>query len=60
MLEEKAVVENSVIWAHTRIAAGAAVHGSIVGRSSFIGRSSSITDGTVLGDKATIPDYSIT
>ncbi|MBX3267738.1 MAG: NDP-sugar synthase [Acidobacteria bacterium] len=60
MLEEKAVVENSVIWAHSRIAAGAAVHGSVVGRSSFIGRSSSITDGTVLGDKATIPDYSIT
>lgn len=60
MLEEKAIVENSVIWGHSRIAAGAAVQGSVIGRSSFIGRCSSITKGTVLGDKATIPDYSVT
>ena len=57
-IEEKAVVENSVIWAHTRIATGAEVHGAIIGRSCFIGRNASIKAGTVLGDKATIPDYS--
>ena len=57
-LEEKALVENAVVWAHTRISSGAEVRDSLIGRSCFIGRNVSVTAGTVLGDKSTIPDYS--
>jgi NDP-sugar pyrophosphorylase family protein len=57
-IEEKAVIENSVVWAHTRIASFAEVYGSLVARSCHIGRNAKLRDGTVLGDKASIPDYS--
>jgi NDP-sugar pyrophosphorylase family protein len=57
-IEEKAIIENSVIWPHTRIAAGAELNNAIVGRGSHIGRNAKIGPGTVLGDKASIPDYS--
>jgi ADP-glucose pyrophosphorylase len=57
-VEEKAFIENSVIWSHTRISASAEIHGAVIGRSCFIGRSVSVSQGAVLGDKSTIPDYS--
>jgi NDP-sugar pyrophosphorylase family protein len=57
-IEERSVIENSVIWSHTRIATAAAVSGAIIGRSCYIGRNSTLSPGTVLGDKASIPDYS--
>ncbi len=57
-VEEKALVENSVIWAHSRISNFAEVRASIIGRSCHIGRNVSVTAGTVLGDKASLPDYS--
>jgi NDP-sugar pyrophosphorylase family protein len=57
-VEEKARVENSVIWSHTRISSFAAVNGAVLARSCHIGRNSIIREGTVLGDKASIPDYS--
>jgi NDP-sugar pyrophosphorylase family protein len=57
-IDEKATVENSVIWAHTRVLAGSQVVGSVIGRSCYIGRNSIIGEGAVLGDKASIPDYS--
>jgi NDP-sugar pyrophosphorylase family protein len=56
-IDEKAVVENSVIWSHTRISAAAEITGSVVGRSCHIGRSSTLRPGTVLGDKTTLTDY---
>ncbi len=56
-VEEKAVVENSVIWGHTRIAASAEVRGAVIGRGCHIGRSVTISPGAVLGDKASLPDY---
>ncbi|MCA1590106.1 MAG: NDP-sugar synthase [Acidobacteria bacterium] len=59
-VEEKAVIENSVVWAHTRIAAAAEITGTVVGRSCYIGRNASVRQGAVLGDKSTIPDYSRT
>lgn len=59
-VEEKAVIEDSVVWSHTRIAAAAEFRGSFVGRSSHIGRNAAVTAGTVLGDKTTLPDYSRT
>lgn len=57
-VEEKARIENSVIWSHTRISSFASVTGAVIARSCHIGRNSSVREGTVLGDKASIPDYS--
>lgn len=57
-LEEKALIENSVIWSHTRVSAASEIRSAVLGRSCFIGRSVSISSGSVLGDKASIPDYS--
>jgi len=59
-VEEKAVVENSVIWSHTRIGAGARLRGAIVGRGCHIGRSAYVGPNSVLGDKASLTDYSQT
>jgi NDP-sugar pyrophosphorylase family protein len=57
-VEEKAVVEDSVIWSHTRISSFAEVRNSVIGRSCHIGRNAVVKPGAVLGDKASIPDYS--
>lgn len=57
-IDEKTVVEDSVIWGHTRISSGAEIRNAVIGRSCYVGRSASVTAGTVLGDKASIPDYS--
>ena len=57
-VEEKARIENSVIWSHTRIANNAAVDSAVIARGCHIGRNTVIRQGTVLGDKASIPDYS--
>lgn len=59
-LEERARVENSVVWAHTRISAGALVSGAIVGRGCHIGRSAIVGPGAVLGDKTNLTDYTQT
>jgi NDP-sugar pyrophosphorylase family protein len=57
-VEEKATIENSVIWSHTRVSGFAEIRDSVIGRSCHIGRNTSVGAGTVLGDKASIPDYS--
>ena len=57
-VEEKALVENSVVWSHTRISNFAEVSDSVIGRSCYIGRNVVVRPGCVLGDKASIPDYS--
>jgi NDP-sugar pyrophosphorylase family protein len=59
-IEEKARIENSVIWAHTRVGAGAQIFGAIVGRGCHIGRAAQVGPGTVLGDKASLTDYTLT
>jgi len=59
-IEEKARIENSVIWAHTRVGANAQIVNAIIGRGCHIGRSASVGAGTVLGDKASLTDYSQT
>ncbi len=59
-LEERARVENSVIWPHTRIGTAAEVSGAIIGRGSHIGRSALVGEGSVLGDKTSLTDYTIT
>jgi mannose-1-phosphate guanylyltransferase len=59
-VEEKARVENSVIWPHTRIATGAHLSNAIVGRGCHIGRSALVGAGAVLGDKTNLTDYTQT
>src|SRR5437762_2479056 len=50
-IEEKAIVQNSVIWAHTRISSAAEVRDAIIARSCHIGRNVVVGPGSVLGDK---------
>jgi NDP-sugar pyrophosphorylase family protein len=57
-VDEKAVIENSVIWSHTRVLTGARIDGAVIARSCHVGRNVTITPGAVLGDKASLPDYS--
>ena len=59
-VEERARIENSVIWSHTRVGTVASVNGSIVGRGCHIGRSAIVGPGTVLGDKTSLTDYTRT
>jgi len=56
-IEEKAVIENSVIWAHTRVSNSAQIKNAIVGRSCFIGKNAVVGEGAVLGDKTSLTDY---
>lgn len=58
-VEEKAEIENSVIWAHTRISTFAKVRNSVVGKGCHIGKDVVLRAGSVLGDKAMVPDYSV-
>jgi len=59
-VEERARVENSVIWPHTRVGAGAHLSNAIVGRGCHIGRSAQVGAGAVLGDKTNLTDYTQT
>ncbi|MCD9185102.1 MAG: NDP-sugar synthase [Pyrinomonadaceae bacterium] len=59
-IEEKAIIENSVVWAHTRISSSAQIKNAIVGRSCFIGKNAIVNDGAVLGDKTSLTDYTKT
>jgi NDP-sugar pyrophosphorylase family protein len=56
-VDERACVENSVIWAHTRINAGAQVSNAIIGRGCHVGRAAQVKAGAVLGDKTSLTDY---
>src|SRR3954454_915196 len=53
-IEERARIENSVIWSHTRVGALAQVTDAIVGRGCHVGRSSIVGSGAVLGDKTSL------
>lgn len=59
-VEEKARVEHSVIWPHTRVGAGAHLSHAVVGRGCHIGRSAVVGAGAVLGDKTSLTDYTQT
>lgn len=56
-IDEKAIVENSVIWSHTRISASAEIRDAVIGRSCYVGRNVTVRPGAVIGDKASLPDY---
>lgn len=57
-VEEKAVIEDSVLWSHNRVSSSAEIRGAVIARSCHIGRNVIVSPGTVLGDKASLPDYS--
>jgi mannose-1-phosphate guanylyltransferase len=57
-IEDRAVIENSVVRGGSRIGQGALVHESIVGKGCHVGRSVVIQNAVVLGDKSVITDYS--
>jgi NDP-sugar pyrophosphorylase family protein len=59
-VEEKARIENSVLWPHTRVGAGAHLSNAVVGRGCHIGRSAQVGAGAVLGDKTNLTDYTQT
>ena len=59
-IEERARIENSVIWSHTRIGTAAQVKDAVVGRGCHIGRSTVVGPGAVLGDKTSLADYTTT
>lgn len=56
-IEERATIENSVIWSHSRIANSAEVHDSILARSCYVGKNVIVSQGSVLGDKTSLTDY---
>jgi mannose-1-phosphate guanylyltransferase len=58
-IEERAVIENSIIWSYTRIASGTHIRNSIIGRSCYVGKNCVVNDGAVLGDKTSLTDYTI-
>jgi NDP-sugar pyrophosphorylase family protein len=57
LIDERAVIENSVIWSHSRISAAAEIRGALIGRSCHIGRNAVVGEGSMLGDKTTLTDY---
>ena len=57
-IEEHAIVEQSILWANTRIGQEAVVRHSILGRHCHIGRNAALDHGMVLGDKSSVTDYS--
>ena len=52
--------EEQVIWPHTRIGTTAQINGAIAGRGCHIGRAAIVGPGSVLGDKTSLTDYTIT
>ncbi|HEX8286477.1 MAG TPA: NDP-sugar synthase [Pyrinomonadaceae bacterium] len=56
-VEERAIIENSVIWSHARISSGTEIRDAIVGRSCYLGKNVSVSNGAVLGDKTSLTDY---
>jgi NDP-sugar pyrophosphorylase family protein len=59
-VEERAIVDRSIVWANTRIGEDATVRGAILGRHCHIGRNAVVGESAVLGDKSVLTDFSRT
>lgn len=57
-VEERAVIEESIIWSSTRVSQEALVRRAILGRHCHIGRNAVVDERVVLGDKSTLTEYS--
>ena len=58
-VEEKAIIENSVIWPFTRVSNSAKIRKAIIAKGCYIGKNARVSEGAVLGDKTSLPDYTI-
>ena len=57
-IEDRAIVERSILWSGSRVGQDATVRGAILGRHAHIGRSATLDEGVVLGDKSVVTDFS--
>jgi len=57
-VEERAQIEQAILWANTRVCQEASVRGAILGRQCHVGRNAAVEDGVVLGDKSVVTDFS--
>jgi len=57
-IEERAVVEDAIVWANSRVSQDATVRGAILGRQCHVGRFATVGQGVVLGDKSVATDFS--
>jgi NDP-sugar pyrophosphorylase family protein len=55
---ENSVVEDSIVWANTRIGPDAIVRGSVLGRHCYVGTNASVEGGAVLGDRSVVTEFS--
>jgi len=59
LIEENATIRNSVIWSNTHVSHSAEIHRAVIGRDCHIGRSTRIREGSAIGDRAHLPDYTM-
>jgi NDP-sugar pyrophosphorylase family protein len=52
------VIDNSILWPNTWVDSDSVVTGAVTGRHCHVGRNVTISDGTMLGDKSVVTDYS--
>jgi mannose-1-phosphate guanylyltransferase len=57
-VDERAVIDGSIIWPNGWIGPEAVVRGAILGRNCHVGRNATLSSPAVLGDKTVITDYS--
>jgi mannose-1-phosphate guanylyltransferase len=55
---EGAVVEQAILWPNKWVDADSRVVGTITGRHCHLGRNVTVSDGSLLGDKSVVTDYS--
>ncbi|MGI8542970.1 MAG: sugar phosphate nucleotidyltransferase [Aridibacter sp.] len=59
IVEDGAVIRNSIIWKGTKIGSQAKISGSIIGLDCSIGKNVSVADSSVLGDKTILANLNI-
>ncbi len=59
VVEEGAVVENSVIWNGTKIGSNAKISGAVIGLECSVGKNVSVADSSVIGDKTILANLNI-
>jgi NDP-sugar pyrophosphorylase family protein len=56
-VEEDARVDGTLAWPNCWIGREATITGAVLGRNCHVGRNAFIREGTVLGDKSAVTDY---
>ncbi len=55
-IDESAVIEDSVLWSHSRVSYSAQVRGAVICVGCHIGRNVVVSEGSVLADDTILPD----